>query len=101
MAVTGEGTATVELRQLEVFLAVVEAGTISAAARQLGTAQSAVSTVVRALEEDLGAALFTRIRAHELSRLDRMATGCTDEEIATALRVLAALNRDVRAEAQR
>jgi DNA-binding MarR family transcriptional regulator len=48
-----------------------------------------------------GAALFTRIRAHELSRLDRMATGCTDEEIATALRVLAALNRDVRAEAQR
>lgn len=60
MAVRGEGTATVELRQLEVFLAVVEAGTISAAARQLGTAQSAVSTVVRALEEDLGAALFTR-----------------------------------------
>jgi DNA-binding transcriptional LysR family regulator len=50
----------VELRQLEVFLAVVEAGTISAAARRLGAAQSAVSTVVRALEVDLGAALFVR-----------------------------------------
>jgi DNA-binding transcriptional LysR family regulator len=50
----------VELRQLEVFLAVVEAGTISAAARRLGTAQSVVSTVVRALEEDLGATLFVR-----------------------------------------
>ena len=50
----------VELRQLEVFLAVVEAGTISAAARRLGAAQSAVSTVVRALEEDLGVALFVR-----------------------------------------
>ncbi|WP_041292093.1 LysR family transcriptional regulator [Kineococcus radiotolerans] len=49
-----------ELRQLEVFLAVVEAGTISAAARRLGTAQSVVSTVVRALEEDLGAGLFVR-----------------------------------------
>ncbi len=49
-----------ELRQLEVFLAVVETGTISAAARRLGAAQSAVSTVVRALEEDLGAVLFTR-----------------------------------------
>ncbi|PRY16592.1 LysR family transcriptional regulator [Kineococcus rhizosphaerae] len=49
-----------ELRQLEVFLAVVETGTISAAARRLGSAQSAVSTVVRALEEDLGAPLFTR-----------------------------------------
>lgn len=49
-----------ELRQLEVFLAVVEAGTISAAGRRLGTAQSAVSTALRALEEDLGAALFVR-----------------------------------------
>nr|WP_246315504.1 LysR family transcriptional regulator [Kineococcus aurantiacus] len=48
------------MRQLEVFLAVVETGTISAAARRLGSAQSAVSTVVRTLEEDLGATLFTR-----------------------------------------
>lgn len=49
-----------ELRQLEVFLAVVDAGTISAAARRLGTAQSAVSTVLRSLETDLDAVLFTR-----------------------------------------
>jgi DNA-binding MarR family transcriptional regulator len=48
-----------------------------------------------------GAELFARIRAGELARLDRMATGCTDEEIATALRVLDALNRDVRTEARR
>jgi DNA-binding MarR family transcriptional regulator len=45
-----------------------------------------------------GAELFTRIREAELSRLDRMAAECTAEEIAAALRVLAALNRDVRAE---
>ncbi|MEU4620814.1 MarR family winged helix-turn-helix transcriptional regulator [Actinoplanes sp. NPDC023801] len=47
-----------------------------------------------------GAALFARIRADELGRLGRMAADCTDEEITTALRVLAALNRDVRAEAR-
>lgn len=51
---------TVELAQLETFLAVVDAGTISAAARRLGSAQSTVSTVVRGLEDDLGVALFTR-----------------------------------------
>jgi DNA-binding transcriptional LysR family regulator len=50
----------VELVQLQTFLAVVEAGTLSAAARRLGSAQSTVSTVVRGLEDDLGVALFTR-----------------------------------------
>jgi DNA-binding transcriptional LysR family regulator len=50
----------VDLAQLETFLAVVETGTISAAARRLGSAQSTVSTVVRGLEDDLGVALFTR-----------------------------------------
>ncbi|MDI6104885.1 MarR family winged helix-turn-helix transcriptional regulator [Actinoplanes sp. NEAU-A12] len=47
-----------------------------------------------------GSELFARIRTGELDRLGRMAPGCTDEEIATALRVLGALNRDVRAEAR-
>ncbi|BEL07417.1 MarR family transcriptional regulator [Actinoplanes sichuanensis] len=45
-----------------------------------------------------GSELFTRIRSDELSRLDRMATECTADELAAALRVLAALSRDVRAE---
>ncbi|MEU8658231.1 MarR family winged helix-turn-helix transcriptional regulator [Actinoplanes philippinensis] len=47
-----------------------------------------------------GAELFARIRAGELSRLGRMAADCTPDEITTALRVLAALSRDVRAEAR-
>ncbi|MEZ0491581.1 LysR family transcriptional regulator [Kineococcus sp. TBRC 1896] len=49
-----------DLTQLETFLAVAEAGTISAAGRRSGSAQSTVSTVLRALEDDLGVTLFTR-----------------------------------------
>lgn len=47
-----------------------------------------------------GSELFERIRAGELARLGRLAPECTDTEIAATLRVLAALSRDVRAEAR-
>ena len=43
-----------------------------------------------------GAARFERIRADELGRLEAMAAECTDDEIATAVKVLRSLNRDVR-----
>lgn len=43
-----------------------------------------------------GAARFERIRADELGRLDRMAAECTADEVAAAVKVLQALNRDVR-----
>lgn len=43
-----------------------------------------------------GAALFGRIREQELRHLARMAEDCTEEEIAVAGKVLAALGRDVR-----
>ena len=39
---------------------------------------------------------FDRIRGDELASLDRMAAECTDDEIDAAIRVLRALNRDVR-----
>lgn len=48
------------LAQLEVFLAVVEAGSFSAAARALGRAQSAVTYQVQKLEEEAGVELFDR-----------------------------------------
>jgi DNA-binding transcriptional LysR family regulator len=48
------------LSQLEVFLAVVEAGSFSAAARALGRAQSAVTYSIQKLEEDAGVELFDR-----------------------------------------
>jgi DNA-binding MarR family transcriptional regulator len=43
-----------------------------------------------------GAARFERIRADEFGRLDRMASDCTADEITAAVKVLQALNRDVR-----
>ncbi len=49
-----------ELRQLAVVVAVAEEGGFTAAAQRLRTGQSTVSTVVRALERDLGTPLFHR-----------------------------------------
>jgi DNA-binding transcriptional LysR family regulator len=49
-----------ELRQLEVFLAIVETGTFTAAGQRLHVVQSGVSATMHALEHELGAPLFVR-----------------------------------------
>lgn len=48
------------LDQLQVFVAVVQAGSFSAAARRLGRTQSTVSAAIANLETDLGVELFDR-----------------------------------------
>ncbi|MGE3273228.1 MAG: LysR substrate-binding domain-containing protein [Chloroflexota bacterium] len=48
------------LRNLQTFLAIVEEGSFSAAARRLGITQPSVSEQVRALEEHFGQPLFAR-----------------------------------------
>jgi DNA-binding transcriptional LysR family regulator len=50
----------ISFEQLEAFVAAAEHGSFSAAGRALRKAQSAVSTQVANLEEDLGVALFSR-----------------------------------------
>lgn len=50
------------LEQLRTLAAVVEHGSFSAAARELGRAQSAVSTAMANLEQDLGVPLWDRSR---------------------------------------
>ena len=50
------------LDQLQQFVATAESGSFSEAARQLGKAQSAVSTAIGLLEADLGVELFDRTR---------------------------------------
>jgi DNA-binding transcriptional LysR family regulator len=52
--------ADLELRQLRVFAAVVEAGTYTRAARSLGLSQSTVSETLGALERAIGVALFRK-----------------------------------------
>ncbi|MEW2166741.1 LysR family transcriptional regulator [Streptomyces sp. NPDC007084] len=49
-----------DLRQMEVVVAVAEEGGFTAAARRLHVVQSAVSSTVRALERELGTPLFDR-----------------------------------------
>jgi len=49
-----------DLRKLEIFVAVARCGSFSAAAEQLPMAQPAVSIAIRKLEDELGLALFDR-----------------------------------------
>lgn len=51
-----------EIRELRAFVAVVDAGGFSAAARQVHVSQSAMSQTVRSLERELGRPLLVRSR---------------------------------------
>ena len=48
------------LRHLQAFVEIVDSGSVSAAARVLGTAQPSLSLLMKQLESDLGAQLFIR-----------------------------------------
>lgn len=50
-----------ELRQLEYFVAIVEHGSFTGAAKQLYVSQSALSKSVKKLEEELGTTLFCQV----------------------------------------
>lgn len=54
---------TVDLVQLEIFKAVAEHGSISAAAQHIHRVPSNLTTRIKQLEEDLGVELFIRERA--------------------------------------
>ena len=47
-------------RRLRYFLAIVEEGSVTAAARELHIAQPSLSQALRSLENELGAELFLR-----------------------------------------
>ena len=51
---------SIDLRALEAFVAVVEAGGMTAAAKRLGTTQSAISQTIAHLEETLGVQVLDR-----------------------------------------
>ena len=64
--------AAVNLKQLEYFLAVVQAKSMSAAATDLGVAQPTLTKSIAALERDLGVSLFHRLpRGVELTDFGR------------------------------
>ncbi len=49
-----------EIRQFEAFVAIAETGSFTAAGERVGLTQSTVSQQIKALEEELGEALFVR-----------------------------------------
>lgn len=81
------------LRRIEVFLAVAEAGGFTAAADRLHIVQSAVSATIRDLEEELGSPLFIRgKRPLQLTPPGRLLF----ERAAPALQELESAHREVR-----
>lgn len=84
------------LRVLEMLIAVADAGSFAAAADRVGVTQSAISMQMKALEEDLGATLFDRSRRppilNETGR--RIVEGARDMvRLEQSLRALAAGSR--------
>ena len=84
-----EGVEMVDLRSIEIFLAVSETGSFTGAAKRLNKTQSAVSQAVRQLEDDLGVVLINRnSRALSLTQpgdlLRRRGTELYDDAVALA-----------------
>lgn len=80
----------VSLRQLQIFRAVAELGSFSAAAERLHLSQPALSSAVRKLEDGLGARLFDRttrqvILTAEGEELKRLGSRLIDEFEAVAV----------------
>lgn len=87
-------------RQLEAFRAIMEHGTVTAAAERLGVSQPAVSKILAGLEHEIGYPLFTRIKRrlaptsearllaaevtrlyHSLDRISEMAREIRDRQV--------------------
>ncbi|MDB6077220.1 MAG: hypothetical protein JWO82_967 [Akkermansiaceae bacterium] len=85
-----------ELRQLQLFLAAADEGSITAAAKKMHLTQPALSRQIKSLEEELGVDLFTR-GAHSVTLTP--AGGILRAEAAKVLRFCEAMIEKVRTEA--
>lgn len=85
-----------ELRQLQMFQATAEEGSITGAARRMNLTQPALSRQIKALEEELGVELFAR-GAHSVSLTP--AGAVLRDEAAKLLRFCDAMVEKVRVEA--
>jgi DNA-binding transcriptional LysR family regulator len=80
-----------EIRQFEAFIAVAETGSFTAAGERVNLTQSTISQQIKALEEELGEALFLRGKRHthlteageRLMPHARMLLGTLDEIVAS------------------
>lgn len=86
----------INLRQLEVFTAVMRRNSISEAARELGVTQPAVSKVLRHTEDVLGFRLFQRIKGGIYPTAEARALFAEAEPITGGLANLRQLASDLR-----
>lgn len=82
------------LQALETLIAVVEAGGFQAAAERLNLTQSAVSMRMKALESDLGTALFDRARRPPLPTVAGRAAAARARAVLQAVEAVRAVGRD-------
>lgn len=93
------GRALPDLRTLEAFVAVCEAGSMTVAAQRLGVSQSAVSQAIRALEQEHGLLLFDReMRPARPTRAGRLLLELADDLLARARAVSEQLRSSARQE---
>jgi DNA-binding transcriptional LysR family regulator len=84
------GATLMELYQLRTFLAIARTGNLTRAAANLATSQPAVSAQLKALEEELGVALFSRnARGMELTPAGAVLCAKAEEVQARAAELLA------------
>ncbi|MGG6895020.1 LysR family transcriptional regulator [Rhizobium sp. BR 315] len=83
------------LRQFEVFRAIMRDGTITAAANSLGISQPAVSKLLAHLEDELGYALFDRIAGRLVATMEAQLIYADVDRAFRQFDKLSALTRDV------
>jgi len=72
------------LRQLEVFNAIMRFGSVTGAARELGVSQPAVSKILRHAEDQLGMRLFERLNGRLQPTMEAKAIQAEMERSSTA-----------------
>lgn len=85
------------LRQLEVFKAIMETGSTIAAATTLGLSQSAISRQLSALESEIGMELFVRDKGRLIARPEAQALVWEVEELAESFHRVRRRVSDVKA----
>jgi len=85
------------LRQLEVFYAVMKTGTITGAAQMLHVTQPAVSTTLRLAEKRLGVTLFDRVKGRLLPTREALRLQADAVDIYGRLQTLGRLAGEMRA----